>query len=135
VAFAHCPNCRKAFRYQVEAAAGPAWLKELARSVGKGEPALLLCPKCWFIPEVGDEVEITQRREESSNPSVGSIGRVVEVRNEMSAYPIFLVEGISVEGTPPWREQFMRWEIRASKAPLAGTLRFDLARNFDQSAE
>ena len=135
MAFAHCPNCRKAFRYQVEATAGPAWLKELARSVGKGEPALLLCPKCWFVPEVGDEVEVTEEREEAPDLRVGSIGRVVEIRNEKSAYPIFFVEGASGEGSPPWRQQFMRWEIRASEAPIPGTLRFNLTKNFDQSAE
>ena len=125
MAFAHCPSCQKAFRYQFEATAGPAWLKDLARSIGRGEPAVLLCPKCWLIPELGDEVEVTQLREDVPSAPVGSHGRVVEVRNEDSAYPIFLVQGLSAEGiSAPWQGQFMRWEIQAKKSPLPGTLRF-----------
>ena len=103
--------------------------------MGKGEPALLLCAKCWFVPEVGDQVEITQQREGEPDLQVGTVGRVVEVRNEKSAYPIFIVEGPLAENSPSWREQFMRWELRASKALLAGTLRFNLAETFNQSED
>lgn len=133
MAFAHCPNCRRAFRYQVTAINGPAWLKQFAQSVGQGEPAVLLCAKCWLIPEVGDEVEVTQEREDASGFQVGSVGRVVEVRNEVSPYPIFRVEGLSAEGSLSWRALFMRWEIRASKPPLIGTVCLDLNMNPNQS--
>jgi len=133
VAYAHCPNCLKSFRYQLEATEGPAWLKDLARSVGKGEQAVLLCSKCWVVPEVGDEVEVTQPSEDEPHLRVGAVGQVVQVWGEDSAYPIFLVEGLSSEGSPAWSARLMRWQIRAHKAPVEGTLRFRLTPPSDQN--
>jgi len=133
VAYAHCPNCLKSFRYQLEATDGPAWLKDVARSVGKGEPAVLLCAKCWVVPEVGDEVEITQPSEEEPNLRVGAVGRVTQIWGEESAYPIFLVEGSVPGEAVAWSARLMRWQIRAHKAPVEGTLRFRLAPPKDQN--
>lgn len=133
MAFAHCPNCRKAFRYQVEAKTGPVWLREFARAVGKGDPAVVLCAKCWFVPEIGDEVEVTQLSEDATEFTIGSIGRVLEIRNEESAYPIFLVEGLPATDAAPSIAQFRRWEIRACNALIAGTLRFNLNADCDSS--
>ena len=45
-------------RYRAHASAGPAWLKNLARSVGGGDPALVLCFGCWVEPRIGDRVEL-----------------------------------------------------------------------------
>jgi hypothetical protein len=126
VAFAHCPNCQKAIRYQVEAKTGPIWLREFARAVGKGEPAVLMCVRCWFIPEIGDIVEVTKPRENELNIQVGDKGRVVEIQEENSAYPIFTVESVPNGESLRWRAQFMRWELRAIDTLIPGTLRFSL---------
>lgn len=127
MAFAYCSNCRKAFRYRVDAKDGPAWLKEFARAVGKGEPAILKCMRCWFTPEVGDVVEITQAQVNEPGAKIGSMGRIVEIQNEDTAYPIFSVESLPSDDSMSWCVQFMRWEISASRPLMTGILRFNLS--------
>lgn len=121
MAYAHCPNCQKAFRYKL-LTAGPAWLKDVARSLGRGETAVLLCQRCWLVPETGDEVTVLSRREELPAVAVGAVGRVVEIQNAGSAYPIFVVEGLAADQKEPWHGQFMRWEIQAGGVPAQGTV-------------
>ena len=119
MAFAYCPACRKSFRFRASAEGGSPWLKQVAKSLGKGERPVLFCYSCWVEPEVGDRVVIIDPPYENPCIQPGAVGRVVELLEQEARSPLFVVEGLA--NGQPWRCTLRRRQLKASEPPLNGT--------------
>jgi hypothetical protein len=129
MAYAYCPKCQKSFRYAASAVGGPSWLKDVARSLGRGESAVLLCYRCWVVPEEGDQVEVLETSDDANRPRRGDIGVVVAVKDIEDGNRVFVVESRAEGNTVLWRQLFSSSQITASPTLATGTLRLNLGNS------
>jgi hypothetical protein len=112
--YAYCPRCHKAIRFRATAADGPAWLKDVARSLGRGEPPVLYCIACWLVPEVGDLVAVLDPPYDVLGLTKGSVGRVVEAEGQAPFRGRFVVEFSGDDASPSCRHMFYAHQIQAA---------------------
>lgn len=112
--YAYCPRCRRAVRFKASASDGPSWLKEVASSLGRGEPAVVYCISCWLVPGVGDLISVLDPPFGETEIEQGTVGRVVEVEGHGSFRKRFLVEFTGTSGSPIVQQLFFAHQIQAA---------------------
>jgi hypothetical protein len=112
--YAYCPRCRRAVRFKASAAGGPSWLKDVASSLGRGEPAILYCISCWLVPGVGDFIAVLDPPYGETGIEQGSVGRVVEVEGQGPFRKRFVVEFTGESGSPKVQHLFYAHQIQAA---------------------
>jgi hypothetical protein len=127
MAYAYCPICRSCFRYTAKAPGAPAWLKQVALQIGRGEQAAFLCMACWFEPEVNDIVEIINPPYDQPEILPGAQGKVVSVVERPGTSPLFEVEAAEENGAQKWQATFYRRAIKAGGATFKETVRLHLS--------
>ena len=130
MAFAYCPKCGKSFRYAASAKGQPPWLREFARSVGRGEKPVLLCYACWLVPEVGDPVEILEPPYEPNELTLGVEGVVREVQPQEEG-ELYVVAGTDPSTGALWRHSFRAHQLRAALRQSLGTVSLSLRTEDD----
>lgn len=127
MAYAYCPKCAKYFRYSASADAGPVWLRDLAKSLGRGEPPVFLCYRCWVLPEVGDIVVVIDPPGNVPPMRRGARGRVTEVLTEPLGGKRFVVEALGESEVSASRCALTWAQVQAAALPRDGTVRLSLA--------
>ena len=126
--YGYCLRCQRAIRFRPSAKRGsPAWLKEVARSLGRGEPPALYCLSCWLVPEVGDLVAVLNPPYGSLSITRGSVGRVVEAEGQAPFRSKFVVEFSGEPGGQPCRHMFYAHQIQAAGIESNQSLSIELA--------
>ena len=125
--YAYCPRCQRAIRFKASAAGGPAWLKEVAGSLGRGEPAVLYCISCWLVPEVGDFIAVLDPPYDASGIEQGTVGKVVEVEGQGPFRKRFLVEFTGESGSPKVQHLFYAHQIQAAGVEFGSSIPVSLA--------
>lgn len=125
--YAYCPRCQRAIRFKASAAGAPAWLKEVAGSLGRGEPAVLFCISCWLVPEVGDFIAVLDPPYDASGIEQGTVGKVVEVEGQGPFRKRFLVEFTGESGSPKVQHLFYAHQIQAAGVEFGSSIPVSLA--------
>jgi hypothetical protein len=120
--YAYCPRCQRAIRFKASAAGGPSWLKEVASSLARGEPAVMYCISCWLVPEVGDVISVLDPPFGETGVEKGTIGKVVDVEGQGPFSKRFLVEFTSVSGEVTVQHSFFAFQIQAAGVELGQSL-------------
>lgn len=123
--YAYCPKCQRAIRFKSSAANGPAWLKEVARSLGRGEPPALYCLSCWLVPDIGDLVAVLDPPYEVPSIAKGSVGKVIEAEGHAPFRNRFVVE-FGVDGKAV-RHLFYAHQVQAAGIDSSASLPIELA--------
>jgi len=112
--YAYCPRCQRAIRFKAFAAGGPSWLKEVASSLGRGEPAVLFCISCWLVPEIGDFIAVLDPPYGDTGIEQGTVGKVVEVEGQGPFRKRFLVEFTAESGSLKVQHMFYAHQVQAA---------------------
>src|SRR5512139_92802 len=126
MAYAFCPACRTSFRYKVEVPSGPTWLKDVARSAGRGEVAGVLCYGCWVPLRVGDEVTVLFSAYSLSAPGTPAKGIVANIGAYENGATLYEVDALEEHGGYIWRHTFWRAQLKANKPNSLATERLTL---------
>jgi len=126
MAYAYCPACRASFRYRVETPAGPAWLKEVARSAGRGEQAAVFCYGCWLPLRVGDLVTVIHPPYTQPSIKVGAKGMVADITTQENGVTVYEIDGVEEIDGCVWRQAFTRRQLKAEKQNSSATERLTL---------
>lgn len=108
--------------FKASAAGGPSWLKNVASSLGRGEPAVVYCISCWLVPEVGDFVVVLEPPYGETQIKRGSVGKVVEVDGQGHFRKRFLIEFTGESGSPIVQHMFYSHQVQAAGIVFDSTI-------------